>query len=381
MIRFGVAGLSHFHAKAILDSALGMGTARGKNDIQVVSISEEDDALYGATGAGYGLQRYKDAVTMCERERLDAVALVERPDRRAETAIRLLSMGIDVLIDKPAALDVETLGELAEAAEKGPGRLFPYFTVRYERPVAKTLELITSGAIGKVSSFTSLRPHKLLAGTRPDWFWDMKGGVAVDLAIHDIDIYRAACGFGHDMAFTAFGSQGSFSKTARSDYLGFADSCQFLLRPEEGPSGTFLADWLTPSADPRHGDCVYFIAGTEGRIEVRGTGGIPGEGEALILINGLVNGLIDFPSGSLSNAGRGPTVRIDPPREGAGILDDFFSSRLGVKASPFAPDWKDLVTANAIAIAAAEAAETGEVREYSGQMIPDKGRRCGDVLD
>ncbi len=358
MIRFGVAGLCHFHARAILDSALN----HGRCDVQVVSISEEDDALYEAAGAGYGLKRYKDAVTMCERERLDAVALVERPDKRAENAMKLLAMGVDVLIDKPAALDMETLGRLAEAAAKGPGGLFPYFTVRYEKPVAKALELIRSGAIGKVSSFTSLRPHKLLADARPDWFWDMEVGVAVDLAIHDIDIYRAACGFGHDMAFTAFGAQGSFGRAASSDHMGFIDSCQFLLRPAEGPSGTFLADWLTPTADTRHGDCAYFIAGTVGRIEARGTGGVPGEGEALILVGG--------PSGSSTNAGNGVTAGVDPPGEEAGILADFLALSSGGKVPPSAPDWKDLVTANAIAITAAEAARTGEARAYCGQMIP-----------
>lgn len=359
MIRFGVAGLCHFHARAILDSAM----SHGRRGVQAVSISEEDDALYEAAGAGYGLKRYKDAVTMCERERLDAVALVERPDRRAETAMRLLAMGVDVLIDKPAALDMKTLDRLAEAAAKGPGRLFPYFTVRYEKPVAKALELIRSGAIGKVSSFTSLRPHKLLADARPDWFWDMEGGVTVDLAIHDIDIYRAACGFGHGMKFTAFGTQGSFGRVAGTDHKGFVDSCQFLLRSEEGPSGSFLADWLTPSADPRHGDCAYFIAGTEGRIEARGTGGVPGVGEALIIVGG--------PAGSSTNAGCGVTAGIDPPEEEAvGILDDFLVLCSGEKASPFAPDWKDLVTANAIAITAAEAAKTGEARAYRGQMIP-----------
>ncbi len=358
MIRFGVAGLCHFHARAMLDSALN----HGRCDVQVVSISEEDDAVYEAAGVGYGLKRYKDAAIMCERERLDAVALVERPDRRAETAMKLLAMGIDVLMDKPAALDMETLGRLAEAAAKGPGRLFPYFTVRYEKPVAKALELVRSGAIGKVSSFTSLRPHKLLAGARPDWFWHMEGGVAVDLAIHDIDIYRAACGFGHDMAFTAFGSQGSFGRAASTDHPGFVDSCQFLLRPEEGPSGTFLADWLTPAADARHGDCAYFIAGIEGRIEVRGTGGMPGEGEALILVGG--------PSGSSTNAGNGATAGIDPPGVNAGIMEDFLALSLGGKASYFAPDWEDLVTANAIAITAAESASTGEALTYCGQMIP-----------
>ncbi len=361
MIRFGVAGLCHFHARAILDSSM----SRGRRGVQVISISEEADALYEASGAGYGLKRYKDAATMCERERLDAVALVERPDRRAETAMRLLSMGVDILIDKPAALDMETLGRLAEAAAKGPGRLFPYFTVRYEEPVAKALELIRSGAIGNVSSFTSLRPHKLLAEARPDWFWDMEGGVAVDLAIHDIDIYRAACGFGHGMEFTAFGAQGSFGKAASTDYKGFIDSCQFLLRPEEGPSGSFLVDWLTPPADPRHGDCAYFIAGTEGRIEARGTGGVPGEGEALILVG----------------AGKAPTAVKGRPGGRPGILDDFFAARFGGRASAFAPGWEDLVTANAISIAAADAARSGTAVKYNGEVIPEKGRRCGDVLD
>ncbi len=336
-VRFGLAGLSHFHASTIIEAMIE------RADVRVLALSEEDYALRSANASKYGLKAYRNAFEMCDAEKPDAVAIVERPDRRADTAARLLSMGIDVLLDKPAAVDRESLAKLAEAARKGPGRLFPYFTVRYERPVAKALELIRSGAIGEVSSFTSMRPHKLLKGIRPGWFWGMPGGVIVDLGIHDIDIYRAACGFGPGERFTAFASSGNFSGEGGE---GFVDSAQFMLVPDNGPAGTFLADWLTPEGDPRHGDCAYFIAGTKGRIEVRSTGGIPGKGEALILTAG----------------DRPPTLIEDGPAVPSDIFSDFLSKESG---SEMAPGWEDMIIANGIALAAAKAAASGEIARYT----------------
>lgn len=335
-VKFGVAGLSHFHAEMILKETTG------RPDMELVALSGCDADLRDKLAGKFGIRAYEDPFLMCEAEGLEAVAVVENPDSRSEVASELLGMGVDVLLDKPAALDFESLEKLEEAAGKGPGRLFPFFTVRYERPVAKALWLIRSGTIGKVSSFTSLRPHKLLERIRPDWFWRIRGGVIVDLAVHDLDIYRAVCGFPPDMGFASFGSQGDFSGLGKA---GFVDSAQFMMRPDIGPAGTFLVDWLTPEGDPRHGDCAYFIAGTEGRIEIRGTGGIPGNGEVLVLA-----------------VKEGPPAIVetgnDDPHD---IYSDFLA---GERVCEAAPGWKDMIIANRMALAAAEAARTGRTVRY-----------------
>lgn len=337
-MRFGLAGFSHFHAHSMIQGMME------RRDVEVVAVSEADDALFEIQGRGYNLRRYRSAVEMAEAEKLDAVGLVERPDERHRTAVELLARGVHVLIDKPAAVEEGALMKLADAAAAGPGNLFPYFTVRYERPVAKAIELIRAGKIGGISSFTSLRPHKLLKGIRPGWFWDMAGGVAVDLGIHDIDIYRLVCGFSPEEPFYAFGAQGDFKKDGKP---GFSDSAQFMLRPGAGPSGSFLADWLTPAADPRHGDCAYFIAGTKGRIEVRSTGGIPGDGEALVL--------------ALED--EAPRIVLDGPDAPSDIFEDFVKTARGEQAGP---DWIDLVAANGAAIMAANACSGGKVERYPG---------------
>jgi predicted dehydrogenase len=337
-MRFGLAGFSHFHAHSMIQGMME------RHDVEVVAVSEADDALFAQQASGYKLKRYRSAMEMAETEKLDAVGLVERPDERYKTAVELLARGVHVLIDKPAAVEEEALAKLIDAASAGSGKLFPYFTVRYERPVAKAIEFIESGKIGSISSFTSLRPHKLLKGIRPNWFWDMAGGVALDLGIHDIDFYRLICGLSPEEPVDAFGAAGNFK---RAGTPSFSDSAQFMLRPLTGPSGTFLADWLTPSADPRHGDCAYFVAGTKGRIEIRSTGGIPGEGEALVL--------------ALED--EAPRIILDGPSSPSDIFEDFVKTAHGGQAGP---GWIDLAAANGMAIVAAKACSGGKVERYLG---------------
>ena len=365
-MRFGVIGLQHFH---VHDMIAGMMREPG---VDVIAIAEPDDTAWERAGARYGLKRYRDYRQMLDAEHLDAVGIVNIPGDRAEVAAECLGRGLHVLCDKPAAVNWSGLNLLADAVrEAGSAVLFPFFTVRYERPVVTLRELVTRGTLGKIASFVSMRPHKLMPQARPEWFWDRDryGGVIVDLGIHDVDIYRwflgdlapqaRSCSVSASHSLVGAGMVSSEATGERKEHA-FSDVGHFMLVPSAPaacPTAVFRVDWLTPDAEPMHGDCRYFVVGTDGVAEVRTTGGLPGEGESLHLV-----------------------TRTQPPRSielkaaGTTIFADFADAARGVRPAAISAD--EFIEANAIVLMARDAADAADARDAANMARRDGIHRC-----
>lgn len=329
-MRVGLIGLRHFHAQELVE---GFGRLP---DVELVGLAEDDDAAYAANRAGSEAKRYGDWREMLDRERPEAVGVVNVPGDRGRVVAECLRRGISVLADKPLCLTREELEELRVAARASRAALFVYLTERYNPPVVTLKRLVEEGRLGRVASFTAFRPHKLMKPQRPEWFWRRAtyGGILVDLTVHDVDVFRWVTG---EEAAEVCAAHANLSCPEHPE---FEDTGHLLLRTNGGVAGLFRADWLAPAGEPVHGDCRYFVVGTEGHAEVRMTGGFPGQSGGGVRI--------------VTNDGPPRDVPLVPPARG--LVEDFLAAARG---EPPAMRVEDLFRASEIVLAARESADRG----------------------
>lgn len=121
-----------------------------------------------------------------DREDVDAIVMALPPQFHAESAIRAVEAGKDVLVEKPIALTVADAERSVEAARKA-GRIFMVGHVLRFHPAFEALKgLIDAGELGEVKYIHS---HRLGLGkfhTENDALWD--------LAPHDLSMILAITG-------------------------------------------------------------------------------------------------------------------------------------------------------------------------------------------
>ena len=170
----------------------------------VAACDVEQDKLDGSAGTAgniagaenaldmTGVSTYKDIDKMLAECELDAVSIALPTYLHAENAIKALEAGVNVLCEKPMALNVEECSKMIAAAEKAGKILQVGHCIRFWPEYAKTKELIDSGKYGKVIAATF---HRL--SSTPKWSWrnwildgSLSGAGAFDLHIHDADLVQ-----------------------------------------------------------------------------------------------------------------------------------------------------------------------------------------------
>lgn len=235
-------------------------------------------------------ERFPDAPEMTleailEDTGIQLILIACRPDLRTGLAIKAMSAGKDVMVDKPGAISQKQVSRLRTAVEE-TGRIWSVnFSERFEVPSTTiATRLVREGAIGRVVQTVGLGPHRLNAPTRPDWFFDASvyGGILVDIASHQIEQFLHFTG--SEDAEISMASVGNY---ANPDHPGFEDFGEIALRSDHA-HGYIRTDWYTADALPNWGDGRLFITGTEGSIELRkyvDVAGRPGT-DHLFLVNG-----------------------------------------------------------------------------------------------
>ena len=136
-----------------------------------------------------GCDVFTDADKMFKDADLDAVSITLPTFLHKEYTIKALNAGLDVICEKPMALNSADCQVMADAAEKCGKVLQVGHCIRFWPEYVKTKELVDSGKYGKLITATF---HRL--SLNPNWVWDnwlldakRSGGALLDLHIHDSD--------------------------------------------------------------------------------------------------------------------------------------------------------------------------------------------------
>ena len=170
-------------------------------DVNPEQFSNSQPQLGNIAGAAADIdstavRTYRDFDRMLAEEKLDAVSITVPTHLHAEYSIKALKAGINVLCEKPMALNIGDCDRMIEAAEKA-GRLLQIgHCIRFWPEYARAGEIVAAGRYGNIVAATFRR---LCA--RPEWAWrnwvlddSQSGGMALDLHIHDSDFIQYLLG-------------------------------------------------------------------------------------------------------------------------------------------------------------------------------------------
>ncbi|MDU2239169.1 MAG: Gfo/Idh/MocA family oxidoreductase [Paenibacillus sp.] len=197
--------------------------------------------------------------------RLVAAAAV--PSERGPLGLKVMDAGKDYFTDKTPFTQLEQL-EAARRKVRETGRKYMvYYSERlHVESAVYAGQLVQQGAIGRVLQVTGFGPHRLNAGSRPEWFFEKEkyGGILCDIGSHQIEqfLYYTGCRDARVL----------HSKVANyhhPEYHELEDYGDATLVGDNGATQYFRVDWFTPDGLSTWGDGRTFILGTEGYIELR----------------------------------------------------------------------------------------------------------------
>jgi len=215
--------------------------------------------------------------------RLVAAAAV--PNERGPLGCRVMEAGKDYFTDKTPFTTLEQLAQARRTCEATGKKYAVYFSERLHVECAvRAGQLIASGAIGKVVQTIGTGPHRLNAPSRPDWFFEKEkyGGILCDIGSHQIEQFLFFTG-----ANDARVVHSAAGNVANPKYPELEDFGECSLVADNGATGYYRVDWLTPDGLGTWGDGRLFILGTEGYIELRKYIDIatPNGGDQLLLVD------------------------------------------------------------------------------------------------
>jgi len=217
-------------------------------DAQVAAVCDIVEERAQQLAHKYNCKAYTDYLQLVEDPSLDAVIVAATNITHAEMTIAALQGGKHVLCEKPMATSLHDADRMIDAAEKTGKQLMIAHNQRLEPANQKAREIIQSGTLGKVLTFTSVFGHPgseywAIDGVNT-WFYrkNVTGlGVLGDLAIHKLDLVRwlLADDYTEAVAFLDTLSK----KYPDGGFIDVEDNALCLLRTAKGAMGTMIASW------------------------------------------------------------------------------------------------------------------------------------------
>jgi predicted dehydrogenase len=278
-VTFAAVGLAHPHSDLLTAMLLREGAA-------LVAVVEDDAACRGRHAAATTAAPQRELADVLEDDAIDLVLTAAVPNERAGIAAAALRHGKHVLTDKPCCLTGDQLREV-RAAQQSSGHGFAvWYGERLYNPAALlAVDLVRDGAIGELVHFVGLGPHQLNLMPRPSWFYDRRlaGGILLDLACHQIDMFLACC----DSAAATVTAARAVNLRHR-DRPDFEDLGDLMLESSGGACGYARVDWHSPDGLGLWGDGRTYLVGSDGTLELRRTIDPTGDGQGAYAI--LVDG-------------------------------------------------------------------------------------------
>lgn len=200
-------------------------------DVELVAVADTDPAAVAAATAGRRARGFTDPARMLDEERVDLVSVVAPTSLHLPVTVAALRAGANVLVEKPiAATRDEALEMMAVAGEAG--RMLTVGHIERFNPAIRELKRrLADGELGRIFQVSATR-----LGPFPARIRDV--GVVVDLAPHDIDVFRYLIGSEPIRMY---------AETERRIHTEHEDLFNGILKFANGVVGVLNINWLTPT--------------------------------------------------------------------------------------------------------------------------------------
>jgi len=231
-------------------------------DVEIIGISDPNRELAEQVAKQFDIPQvfedYHDLFALNP----DGVSVCAPNRFHAAISIAALEKGINVLCEKPLAMNMDECAALDKADKASGAFMMVEFPMRYDRAYQKARELIDQGILGKITIVKSTWNHGGPEKWSPGGSWYYKaelagGGALADLGVHNIDVVRYLAG--SDVKEIR-----GFCVTQVKD-SELEDSAVVALRFENGVLGQVDASWCTGPQQVK-----TEVQGTKGRMELSG---------------------------------------------------------------------------------------------------------------
>lgn len=140
-----------------------------------------------------GAKVYSDWHDLVCLKEIDVVIVATTHDNLAEITKSAVKSGKHVLVEKPAAKNIEELTSIMSIAKKNSVKIHVGFNHRYHPSLRKARELVDAGELGELMFLRARYGHGGRVGYEKEWRADPKisgGGELIDQGTHLIDISR-----------------------------------------------------------------------------------------------------------------------------------------------------------------------------------------------
>jgi UDP-N-acetylglucosamine 3-dehydrogenase len=238
-IKYGVIGVGNMganHARSVHELP----------DAQLVAVADANRDAAEKVARLHPCRVFNDHLSLLQSCDVEAVSVCVPTSMHAEVALECMRQGKHVLLEKPIASSVVEARRLQEFARARGVQLMVGHIERFNPVVGRVKEILDRGEIGRVVSIMARR-----VGIFPPQIKD--ANIAVDLAIHDIDIV----GFLLDELPVEI-----HSAKRRNHIEHREDSVEFFLRYRDA-TAYVQANWITPVKIRK-----LNITGTDGYLEM-----------------------------------------------------------------------------------------------------------------
>jgi predicted dehydrogenase len=137
-----------------------------------------------------GGKAYSTLKDMLASEKLDAVDVCLPTTLHRDSVVEAIKAGLDVIVEKPFALNLEDVDVMINAAKEKNRRLTVAHVCRFMPEYIYAKSIIESGELGRPLFYGAWRESATPNWSLNNWLHDKKlsGGTVMDLQIHDIDV-------------------------------------------------------------------------------------------------------------------------------------------------------------------------------------------------
>ncbi|MBN2075683.1 MAG: Gfo/Idh/MocA family oxidoreductase [Dehalococcoidales bacterium] len=222
---------THLRAGVIGTGAMGSNHARvyyESSKYDLIGVADVDSERANTIAQNYECKAFNQYETLL-KEKLDVVSIVVPTILHKEVALSAVSLGSNILVEKPISDTIQNADEMIKAAHEKEVRVLVGHIERFNPAIIKLKELIDSNLLGEIISISAKRVGPFNPRIR-----DV--GIILDLGTHDIDILSYLSGKKVKAVYAVAGSA----------IHTHEDHAIITLTFEGGSNGVIETNWLTP---------------------------------------------------------------------------------------------------------------------------------------
>jgi predicted dehydrogenase len=209
-------------------------------DVHLVALVDADLKKAKRIARRFHVKKvFSSADDLFEREEIDAVSVCTPPNSHASVALSAFDHGVDVLCEKPLAVNVDDGRAIVRACQAKGRTLMVGFHRRFFPNYQRAKECVQRGDLGHVYCVEDhyLEPNPLFGWTKSEWFFSPGvGGVLLDLAPHVFDMLNYIFD-SYPIGVAAYASAFLDSPVE--------DTCTFFAEYSKGRVGIGIVSWLS----------------------------------------------------------------------------------------------------------------------------------------